>query len=214
VDRADAASGAVLMERFAGPSLLRLPVLEACSELGWLVSALAVPVEDARGLPGTDDAARELAAAIEARRGDLLGAFGEVLVAAAATAADRLHSPAELVAVDGDLHSEQVLRRPSDGVWTVIDPSVLVGDREYAAAPALWTRLDEFADDDAVRAGLAALARAGRLDAARAADWVLARCLQYWLWGSERGLTEDPERCVRLASAIAPGVRRRSGTRG
>jgi hypothetical protein len=44
----------------------------------------------------------------------------------------------------------------------------------------------------------------GRLDRARAVAWSFVRSIDYWLWGLENGLTIDPLRCQRIASALAP----------
>ena len=36
-----------------------------------------------------------------------------------------------------------------------------------------------------------------------AAGWTVVRAVDYWLWGLEHGLTEDPVRCARLVDALA-----------
>jgi hypothetical protein len=44
----------------------------------------------------------------------------------------------------------------------------------------------------------------GQLDRAKAVAWSFVRSIDYWLWGLENGLTVDPLRCRRIASALAP----------
>jgi streptomycin 6-kinase len=102
------------------------------------------------------------------------------------------------LAVNGDLHSDQVLAGTREE-WLTVDPVLFRGDIEYDLGRVLWTRLDEMTDigrhfDIAVR-------EAG-LDRDRARDWVVYRTVDYWLWGLSVGLTEDPVRCARLVSAL------------
>lgn len=54
---------------------------------------------------------------------------------------------------------------------------------------------------------LGILVEPGRLDRAKAAAWGFVRSIDYWLWGLENGLTIDPLRCRRVASALAPAAR-------
>jgi hypothetical protein len=44
--------------------------------------------------------------------------------------------------------------------------------------------------------------REARLDRDHARDWVIFRTVDYWLWGLNAGLTEDPLRCRRLVTAF------------
>jgi streptomycin 6-kinase len=43
------------------------------------------------------------------------------------------------------------------------------------------------------------------LDRAKAIAWGFVRSIDYWLWlwGLDNGLTSDPVRCQRIASALA-----------
>jgi hypothetical protein len=45
---------------------------------------------------------------------------------------------------------------------------------------------------------------AAKRDVEAAHGWVVARCVDYWLWGLERGLTIDPVRCERILNALIP----------
>jgi len=38
----------------------------------------------------------------------------------------------------------------------------------------------------------------------KAVAWSFVRSIDYWLWGLENGLTIDPVRCQRIASALEP----------
>jgi streptomycin 6-kinase len=49
---------------------------------------------------------------------------------------------------------------------------------------------------------LAVLADSGELDGEKARGWAIVRCVDYWLWGLEHGLTEDPKRCRRILAAL------------
>ena len=50
---------------------------------------------------------------------------------------------------------------------------------------------------------LAALVDSAGLDTDRTRLWVIVRCVDYWLWGLEHGLTQDPKRCQRILQALA-----------
>lgn len=55
---------------------------------------------------------------------------------------------------------------------------------------------------EAVRRLLRTIVDAGDLDADAAHGWTVARCVDYWLWGLENGLTIDPVRCERVLAAL------------
>jgi streptomycin 6-kinase len=111
--------------------------------------------------------------------------------------------PATLeLAVNGDLHSEQVLAGEREP-WLVVDPVLLRGDVDYDLGRVLWSRLDQLGSDQDVRGWLGVLCDEAELDLRRAQRWVLVRAMSYLLWGLERGLTEDPPRCRRLLEIFA-----------
>jgi hypothetical protein len=35
-----------------------------------------------------------------------------------------------------------------------------------------------------------------------ARSWSIVRCVDYWLWALENGLTQDPERCQRIIEIL------------
>jgi streptomycin 6-kinase len=112
-----------------------------------------------------------------------------------------LSSTGSDLAVNGDLHSGQVLRGTREP-WLTVDPVLLRGDIEYDLARVLWTRIDGMADAAEVVKHFETAVREGGLDRDRARDWVVFRTIDYWLWGLNAGLTEDPQRCQRLALAF------------
>ncbi|GAA3287159.1 aminoglycoside phosphotransferase family protein [Dactylosporangium vinaceum] len=191
---ADPARGAMLLERLDGPSLREVPVREAMVELGRVMRRLAVPVPP--DVPSTGSRVRDVVAEWR-RQGE---PFDAGWLRAAHRAAPSLRRPAADLAVDADLHSEQVLRG-REGEWLAVDPVLLRGDIEYDLARVLWTRLDEMGDADVAGHFFAVVDAAG-LDERRAWGWVLYRSVDYWLWGLDQGLTEDPQRCQRLVSIM------------
>jgi streptomycin 6-kinase len=88
--------------------------------------------------------------------------------------------------------------------WVAIDPAAAAGAPERSAAEPLWTRADELPDPQAITGLLGTLVENGQLDRAKATAWGFVRSIDYWLWGLENGLTSDPLRCQRVASALAP----------
>ncbi|MEI8410410.1 MULTISPECIES: aminoglycoside phosphotransferase family protein [unclassified Kribbella] len=192
---ADLDAGAMLLERLSTPLTTR-PVDEAVAVLGQLMRRLAVPApEDALS---TADIAAKRSAELEREWERLDRPFDVGILREALDVASALTETTSDVAVNGDLHSDQVLAGTRE-TWLTVDPVLLRGDIEYDLGRVLWTRLDEMTDivphfDFAVR-------EAG-LDRDRARDWVIFRTVDYWLWGLSVGLTEDPVRCARLVSAL------------
>ncbi|MGP9536662.1 aminoglycoside phosphotransferase family protein [Brachybacterium sp. AOP43-C2-M15] len=198
----DLPAGALLLERLdPARSLAAVPPLEAAVLLGALTRRLAIPAP--ADAPSTRDIAAQEASAAESRWEALGRPLPRALLAAAIAAAGRRAAGAPGDgSVDGDLHHEQVLagrRHP----WTVVDPVLLRGDREYDLGRVLWSRLDELPGEEEVRAVAGAFVESARVPAERARDWVLVRSLSYLLWGLEQGLTLDPPRCRRLLEVFA-----------
>ena len=63
---------------------------------------------------------------------------------------------------------------------------------------------DELPDPQAITGLFGTLIAKGQLDRPKATAWSFVRSIDYWLWGLENGLTIDPLRCQRIASALAP----------
>jgi streptomycin 6-kinase len=192
---------ALLLERLDGSATLAtVPLREAVEVLAGLAVALAVPVPD--DVPSTAAAAADLASSIEADWDALARPFpARQLDAVLRAARARAAAPAPDLAVDGDLHPQQVLRGRR-APWLVVDPVLLRGDLEHDLGRVLWSRLDEVDDDAEVVALFDAFVDAAGVPRERARDWVLVRAASYLVWGLQRGLTLDPPRCRRLVDVF------------
>jgi streptomycin 6-kinase len=193
----DAGKRAMLLERLdGGRTLADEPLEEAIMVLAELVTRLAVPVPST--VRGTDEVATEHAGSFERDWSALGSPFSRrQLDVALRCAEDRAQDHPVPLAVDGDLHFEQVLggtRAP----WIVVDPVLLRGDPEYDLGRILWSRLDEIADDAGVFRLFDLFTREANIPRERARQWVILRSTSYLLWGVAHGLTEDPPRCQRL----------------
>ncbi|MGW1340905.1 aminoglycoside phosphotransferase family protein [Kribbella sp. NPDC002412] len=191
----DVEAGAMLLERLSTPLTTR-PVEEAVAVLGQLMRRLAVPApEDA---PHTTDVVTRRSAELEAEWEQHGRPFDVGILREALAVAPQLAETASDHAVNGDLHSAQVLAGTRED-WLTVDPVLMRGDIAYDLARVLWTRLDEMTD---IVAHFDIAVREAALDRDRARDWVVFRAVDYWLWGLSAGLTEDPVRCARLVSAF------------
>lgn len=198
---ADVTTGASLLERLDGARpLSQRPLAEAVPIIARLVRRLAIPAP--HDVPSTGDLVRDRLATMEEEWKRLGQPFERTILESALDAGQRLTTPLENLAVNGDLHCDQVLpgtREP----WLAVDPVLLRGDIAYDLARILWTRLDEMADHVAIRHWLDVLIAEAGLDRQRALAAVRYRTVDYWLWGLAYGLTEDPIRCARLANALS-----------
>jgi streptomycin 6-kinase len=196
---ADPAAGAMLLERLSmGESLCEVPVAEAVEVLGRMMRRLAVPAPP--GVPSTAELAAARSAGFDEEWRRLGEPFDRAHLDEALRVAPALTRTGSELAVDGDLHSAQVLRGRREP-WLAVDPVLLRGDIEYDLGRVLWTRIDEM-PDAAVAAHFDATVRAAGVDRDRARDWVVFRTVDYWLWGLSHGLTEDPDRCRRLLTTL------------
>lgn len=192
--------GALLIERLdASRTLHSLPIREAAAVAGGVLRRLTVPAP--AGLPTL----RLVSAAFVDTASDRQRALGAPVPAAALAAAvdlARAFGPtAATTLIHADLHYGNVLAGDREP-WLAIDPRAVVGDPEYCVPELIWTRVDDVAGPTGVRRLLAMLVDAAGLGADRARGWVLVRAVDYWLWGLENGLTEDPVRCSRIVDAL------------
>lgn len=200
----DPPRGALLLERLSkSRSLASVPVAEAARQAGLLLRTLAIKAP--AGIPSLQAVAADLAAALPSRQralGDPLPGDWLVLACQLATA---LAQDAGQQLVHTDLHYGNVLAsdRP-DQQWVAIDPKPAAGAPERSTAELLWTRADELPEPRAITDLLDTLVEAGRLTRTKAVAWSFVRAVDYWLWGLENGLTVDPGRCQRVASALEP----------
>jgi len=197
---ADPEAGASLLEWLDSEfSLDRLPLDEAVPIIARVMRRLAVPAPP--DVPSTASLVRARAATLEPDWERLGQPFHRRILDAAVRAASDLGQTSSNLAVNGDLHFEQVLggtREP----WLVVDPVLLRGDIEYDLARILWSRLDEMGSDADILRHIGTVVREVGLDRERAWSWVVYRTVDYWLWGLDFGLTEDPVRCGRLARIV------------
>lgn len=193
--------GALLLERLDGAnSLATLSLQASVPLLAQMMRRLAVDDAPAN-VPSTASIAEARAAEMPEQWKRLNSPFAPTILAAAVTAGQALATTTSTSAVNADLHSEQVLageRQP----WLTVDPVLLRGDAEYDLARLLWTRLDEMADDVEILRHLDTIVREAGLEPERARTWAVFRTIDYWLWGLDNGLTEDPVRCARLMAAL------------
>lgn len=191
---------AVLLERLDPTrSLTGVELMPAAEIAAALVRQLTVPAPP--GLPLLADIATGHAEILMPRQhaqGDPLPARWINL---ATDLAQELTTDAGTTLVHGDLHYGNVLagtRQP----WLAIDPKPVTGNPERSIPELMWTRVDDAADESAVHALFAALVRAGDFDQHRAWAWTVVQTVNYWLWGLDAGLTDDPARCHRLLEIL------------
>jgi streptomycin 6-kinase len=202
----DVPGGALLLERLdASRSLASIPLAEAAAVAGALMRTLAI--EAPGSFPLLQTTARELAATFPARQRALAHPVpGRWITLAARLAADLARDPGRWL-VHTDLHYGNILASGRAGYpWVAIDPVAAAGTPERSAAELLWTRADELPGPGAITGLLDTLVESGQLDRAKAVVWSFVRSIDYWLWGLENGLTADPLRCQRIASALAPAA--------
>jgi streptomycin 6-kinase len=201
---ADVDRGALLLERLdASRTLASVPLAEAAATAGTLVRALAI--EAPISFPSLQAMASEMAATLPARQASLGHLVPGHWVTLAARLAAGLAQDPERFLVHTDLHYDNILASERPGQpWAAIDPSAAVGAPERSVAELLWTRADELEGPQAITGLLEVIIESGRLDRPRAIAWAFARSIDYWLWGLRNGLTADPARCRRVASALAP----------
>ena len=195
---AEADRGAMLLERL-GESLSTRPVGEAVAVLGRLMRRLAVAAP--ADAPSTARIAGDRSSQLEDQWEALGRPFERHFLAAALEVAPALARSTADVTVNGDLHADQVLRGTREE-WLAVDPVLYRGDIEFDLARILWTRVDEMADAAEVAEHFDTIVAEALLDRASARAWVVFRAVDYWLWGLNVGLTEDPPRCRRVLSAF------------
>jgi streptomycin 6-kinase len=169
------------------------------AELGRMMRRLAVPAP--ADVMSTAGLARKRSAELETEWRKLNEPFDMAVLTEALRLSGELSATAFDFAVNGDLHSEQVLRGVRER-WLTVDPVLLRGDIEYDLARILWTRIDEMPSSAAIVGHFDTVIREADVDRGRARDWVVFRAVDYWLWGLNAGLTEDPQRCERLVRAF------------
>lgn len=192
--------GALLLERLDHTrSLHTLPLPEAAEVAGSLIRTLAVTPP--AGLRTLSDVAAGIPETLTRRQRALGSPIPPDWLAAARRHALGWERTEDQFLIHADLHYGNVLaatRQP----WLAVDPRALRGAPEYSVPELMWTRADELHTDADVRRTLGIVVSAGKMDAEAALGWTVTRCVDYWLWGLEHGLTVDPARCERILSAL------------
>ncbi|ONI80312.1 hypothetical protein ALI22I_43965 [Saccharothrix sp. ALI-22-I] len=197
---ADPTASAMLLERLdMHRTALDLPSDEAMAVLGVMARRLAVSAPPTAR--STADLAHARASTLEAAWARQGRPFDVAFLREGEKAAETLITTSSDLAVNGDLHSAQVLAGSREP-WLTVDPILLRGDIAYDLARVLWTRLDEMPDDTAITGHLDIVTDSADLPLDHARNWVVFRAVDYWLWGQANGLTEDPLRCHRLITAL------------
>lgn len=173
---------------------------EIAEVLGGLVAAMATTAPPG-DVPSTTDVALAMATQGRERWRGAGRPLPESVVEHACSLAVDLADDDPGLAVNADVHANQVLQGAGRS-WVVIDPTLWRGDPAYDLARGVWTLVDRLPDAASIRTYAAALVRASGFDADRAWAWMLVRTVDYWLWGVEAGLTEDPLRCERVIDAL------------
>lgn len=197
---ADPGAGVLLLERLnPRRTLFDLPWPAAAHVAATLLRRLA-DVPAPAGVPSLRQVAETISGSLPHRNERAGGPIPKPYLDAAAGLARELGADAGDRLVHADLHYGNVLaggREP----WLAIDPRAVAGDPEHAVPELLWTRLDEVGAAG-LRRLLAILITDGGLDPELARNWSIVRCADYWLWGLENRLTEDPVRCQRIIEIL------------
>ncbi|MEP6797490.1 MAG: aminoglycoside phosphotransferase family protein [Lapillicoccus sp.] len=201
VIRASPDGAIMLLDRLdaSTPLSTRAPA-EIAEVLGGLVAAMALtdPPDD---VPSTTDVARAMAAQGLERWLAVGRPLPKSVMQEACSRASELVADDPGLAVNADVHADQVLSGRG-GSWVVVDPTLWRGDPAYDLARAVWTLADRLPDVASLRAFGSSLVRSTGFDADRTRAWMLVRTVDYWLWCAEGGLTEDPRRCARVVDAL------------
>jgi streptomycin 6-kinase len=197
---ADPGAGVLLLERLnPRRTLFDLPWPAAAHVAGALLRRLA-SVPAPAGVPSLRQVAETLADSLPHRNERAGGAVPKPYLDAAAGLARELSAGAGDRLVHADLHYGNVLAGDREP-WLAIDPRAVAGDPEHAVPELLWARLDEVGGAG-LRRLLAMLVTDGDLDPELTRSWSIVRCVDYWLWALEHGLTEDPGRCQHIIEIL------------
>ena len=197
----DLATGAMLLEQLdSSKTLNNLPLHEAVPIAAGVMKRLAIPVMNV-GVPSTAELVSQRIKEMPAQWDALGQPFSRDILSRVIELAAGLETSIGSLAVNGDLHYGQIIPAVREE-WLAVDPILFRGDIEYDLAHLLWSRLDEMETDEEIMAHFNTVVRVADLDYSRAMRWVIFRSTDYWLWGLQNGLTEDPERCRRILSVF------------
>jgi streptomycin 6-kinase len=202
VELLEAEPGALLLERLDHKRTLdAVPLWEAAEVAGGLIRTLAIPAPP--GLTTLPEVAAGMVETLPERQRRLGDPVPERWFSTALRYAAELPGDGEEVLIHADLHYGNILAATREP-WLAVDPRPLLGTPEYSTPELLWTRAVELRSAAEIRRLMAVLTDVAALDGDLARGWVITRCVDYLLWGLERGLTVDPARCERILSALIP----------
>jgi len=194
---ADVRAAALLLERLDLDRTLRdQPVMDAARVAGRLVRRLAIPAP--AGFRNVRTLVAETARSLQEQYERTDCPVPRDWIEAALRLARFLTTNAVSdLLIHADLHYDNILAGTREP-WLAIDPRPVAGEPEQAVPELLWTRVDEVEGDEGILRMLAVLVESAGLDADRTRSWCIVRCVDYWLWGLEHNLTQDPKRCQRI----------------
>jgi streptomycin 6-kinase len=173
-------------------SLNDIEVTKAITVAAQILRRLAIP--DPGHFPYLKDMAAEIAASLHERWVRQARPFSQYLLETACDLATQLGPTARNLLVNYDIHYADVLAGSREP-WLAVDPKPIIGDPEYGIAQLLWRRLEDIVAGGGLDYHFGLLVETAELDPKLAYGSTLIRCVDYWLWGLNIGLTEDPIRC-------------------
>lgn len=202
---------ALLLERLdADRPLSAVPLMESAAVAGRLIRRLAIPAPLVAplgappGMPLLSEQAARIAATMPARWEATGRPFPRSLLSSAIGVAGAIGPRAGVTLANWDLHHGNILAGTREP-WLAIDPMVVAGDPEVSVFPMVLRRIDEMANPGTLREFVRRVVEAGGLDQELTAAWLHVRIVDYWLWGLEIELTEDPARCARMSDWLGLG---------
>lgn len=174
---ADVEIGASLLERLDGErSLAQFPLHDAIPVIARLMRRLAIPAP--ADVPSTATLVRNRIETMPTDWERLGEPFERAILDAALSVGQELSQTSSDLAVNGDLHFQQVLAGQREP-WLVVDSVLMRGDIEYDLARILWSRLDEMSDDAEVVHWFELISDEAGLEPGRDHAWVLFRAVDY-----------------------------------
>jgi streptomycin 6-kinase len=201
---ADPGAGVLLLERLnPRRTLYDLPWPAAAHIAAVLLRRLA-SVAAPPGVPSLHRIAETLANDLPERNERAGGPVPKPYLDAATGLAREIGPVAGDQLIHADLHYGNVLAGDREP-WLAIDPRAVAGDPEHAVPELLWARLDEVGGSTGLWRLLAIVVAEAGLDLELARSWTIVRCVDFWLWALDNGLTGHPRSCQRIIEILAGG---------
>ncbi len=196
--QAQSEHGAMLLERLNYRQTLdEINITKAITITARLLRRLTIP--NPGHFPLLKDMTANIGQCLEERWLEQSRPFSHHLLETAQNLTSQLGPSARNLLINYDIHYTDVLAGEREP-WLAVDPKPIIGDPEYGAAQLLWRRLEDILADGGLDYHFDLLVETAELDPERAQGWTFLRCIDYWLWGLNIGLTEDPPRCEFIAN--------------